>query len=188
MNDECFARSDVDVRCVDDVHIDVPARQTSVRDHRPRAPGIVAMSAVEVHPEREDRPVVPAERAPAHVAGRVGPRNPRRTPAATRDPEPRPCREPPPAVVVRRPRPRIGSDPRPSPRPQRRPSSVIVRTPAWPDAWVPHVAVRQYPYCANVAEYDCTVSGRYCALTPSRESRRSSDHRSNESHAAELNT
>jgi hypothetical protein len=44
--------------------------EVALRDHRPRAPGIEA--PMDVH-DLEDRTVVEAERAPAHVAGGMCP-------------------------------------------------------------------------------------------------------------------
>ena len=116
---------------VDDVDVDVAAAEAAVRHHRPRVPRIVvAGRSRDARRIRTTGAVVPAERAPADVAGRVGPGHPRRTPRAAGNPEPRAGREAPAAVVMRRPCPRVGADPGPAVRPERRPAAVVVRPPA----------------------------------------------------------
>src|SRR6185436_8341361 len=109
-----------------------------MRHDGPRAPRIVAV----VEPERQYCAVVPSQRAPADVARRIGPGHPRGRPRASGNPEPRACRESPPPIVVRRPGPRSGTDPRPAIRTERDPTTVVVRTPADRHRWIPDVSVR----------------------------------------------
>ena len=111
-------------------HVDVAAAEVTAWQDGPRVPRIVASSAVGVHREAENRPVVPAERAPADIAGRIAPRHPRRPPRAAGNPEPGPGRRSPSAVVMRRPCPGIVGNPRPAVGRQARPAAVVVRTPA----------------------------------------------------------
>src|SRR5262245_22804215 len=106
--------------------------------HGPRAPRIVTV----VETEAEDGAIVKAEWAPADISRCICPGNPGRRPGASGNPEPRAGREAPPPVVMRRPRPWADTDPRPAIRPHRDPTTVIVRTPADRDRWIPDVSVR----------------------------------------------
>src|SRR6187549_2682743 len=107
-----------------------------MRHDGPGAPRIVAV----VEPERQHRAVVPSQRAPADVARRIGPGNPCGRPRASGNPEPRAGRESPPPIVMRRPGPRTGTDPRPAIRTECDPPTVVVRTPAPRHRWIPDVA------------------------------------------------
>ena len=116
--------------------------EVALRDHRPRAPGIVPEMAADT--DLEHWTIIEAKRAPAHVARRMSPRNPRRRPRAPGDPVPRASgRDAPPSVVVRRPAPRVRANPCPAVRAKRRPAAVVIGAPAVINAWVPHVPIRR---------------------------------------------
>src|SRR3954464_9382159 len=66
-------------------------------------PDVVVPVPGVVDVDREDEAVVPAERTPAHVVGRIAPRDVGRSPVAGRDPEPGVGGKAPAPVVVRRP-------------------------------------------------------------------------------------
>ena len=117
---------------------------------RHRRPGRVVMAVIMagvirgsdvVVADREHRAVVPAERAPAHVARGVAPRYVRRGPVRRRNPEPGVRREPPAAVVMRRVAERISGDPGVAVRRIGRPAAVVIRTPAGRHARIPDVPV-----------------------------------------------
>src|SRR5690606_37593764 len=63
----------IDVRDADDAAMDEADAEVVSRNDRPGPPRIVVPASADVDVDREDRAVVPAERAPAHVSRSVGP-------------------------------------------------------------------------------------------------------------------
>jgi hypothetical protein len=120
----------------------VPVRVITARTemraahHDPTVPRIS-----DVDRQREHGPAVEAERAPAHVAGRCGPRHPRRSPAAIGNPEPAAARVSPSPVMMCGPRPGATANPCPAVRTVRAPVAVVIRTPRVRNRRIPHVPV-----------------------------------------------
>ena len=141
--------------------------------------------------ETEHRGVAPTERAPADEVRREAPRHPRGSPARRRDPVPAAVAMAPAPVMVGRPGPAAGTDPRPTP-PVRVPAAIVVRSPVGFDTRVPHRAIvaRVLPGPVTVEraavhlQFRRQVGGR---LVPTRCPRSSSDHSRNASASAELN-
>src|SRR5207237_7086466 len=109
--------------------------------HRPGIPGGV-VPAAKIQVDRDDRAIVESERAPAHVAWRIRPRDISRRPPVAGDPEPRAGGEAPAAEMVRGPREEIETDPRPPVPRIRDPAAVVIRTPSTGHARIPDVAIR----------------------------------------------
>src|SRR5438128_3734774 len=84
------------------------------------------------------------QRAPGYVSGSIPPGNPGGRPDGPGDPVPAdPNRPVPPAIVVRRPSPRIVGDERPTPVGQH-PAAVVVGAPAPAHGWYPDAAIRRH--------------------------------------------
>ncbi len=106
---------------------------------RHRHPSVPRVARRDGHGEHGS--IVETERTPAHIARRNAPRNPRRSPVSTRNPEPPRTPVPPPSVVMRGPGPAIEPPPRPTVARDRRPGPVVVGAPRRRDRGVPHLPV-----------------------------------------------
>jgi hypothetical protein len=123
---------------VDGVAVDVKIARAKRRTRQddPSRPAVAGRVR-----ETEDRPIVPADRAPADIIRGGCPRDPRRCPAPLGNPEPPRAREAPSSVVMRRPAPGVATDPGPAVGGKGRPVAVVVRAPVGVNRWIPDVAI-----------------------------------------------